>query len=117
EGTGGIWLKARETGFFRPDAKQAQVDGLAGVDPFFFGIELLVTMPDLVSGAIGEAHGACAVGSDLPEIEFVVENHGGVLFGPASDAKGRLLLDGPVGFAVHESDRKGTRHNSSHRPI
>src|SRR5215471_5480580 len=65
-------------------------------------IEALVAVADLIGSAVGEADGAGAIGGDLPQIEFVVEDDSGVVFGPASDAKGRLLLDGPIRFAVDE---------------
>src|SRR5690242_8608220 len=98
-------LKASEAGFFRPDAEQAEIDGLAGVNPFFLGIELFITVADLVGGAVGEADGLRAIRSDLPKIEFVVKDDRGVIFGPTRKAEGRFLLDGPIGFAVDKSGR------------
>src|SRR5690242_2998179 len=101
----GAGTKTGEAGFLRPDAKQAEIDGLAGVNPLLFGIELLVAMTDLIGSAVGETNGAGTVGSDLPKVKFVVEDNGRVVFGPASNAEGGLLLDGPVGFAIDENGR------------
>src|SRR5215472_7002109 len=115
KGTGRAWLQASEAGFFRPDAEQTEIDGLAGVNPFFFGIELFVTMADLLGGTIGETDGFRAVGGNLPEIKLVVKDDSGVIFGPTGDAKGRLLLDRKVGLAVDESGPRtlGDVHNGA----
>src|SRR5438874_494171 len=96
-------LEASETGFFVPDAKQAEIDSLAGINPLFIGVKLFVAVADLIRGAVGQAHGFRAIGRDLPKIEFVVEDDGGVILGPTGDAEGRLLLDRKVGFAINES--------------
>src|SRR5262252_5795273 len=102
ERAGCTGLEAGKAGFFRPDTKQTEIDGLASVNPFLFGIELFVAMADLLGRAVGDAHGFRAIGSDFPKVEFVVEDDGGVILGPASDAEGRLLPDGKVGLAVHK---------------
>src|SRR5213076_2089079 len=103
ERAGRAGLKASETGFLVPDAKQAEIDSLAGINPVFIGVKFFVAVADLIRGAVGEAHGFRAIGRDLPKIEFVVEDDGGVILGPTGDAEGRLLLDRKVGFAINES--------------
>ena len=66
-------------------------------------------MPDLILGPIGKSCGVRAVGRNLPEIEFVVEDYGGVALGPAGRTEGRLLLDGVIGFEVSECRRNRLR--------
>src|SRR5690348_9972974 len=102
ESAGRNGLEAGKAGFFRPDAEQAEVDGLAGVNPFLFGIELFVAMTDLIRGAVAEARGFRAVRRDLPEVEFIVEDDRSVVFRPAGDAERRFLLDRKVGLAINK---------------
>ena len=103
ETAGAIGLETRKTRFFRPYAEQAEVDGLARVDPFLFRIKPFVAMADLIGRTVGQPYGARAVGSNLPEIKLVVKKDRGVILGPTSNAERWLLSDGPIGFAIDES--------------
>src|SRR5438105_15413339 len=94
EGAGSTGLEASETGFLRPDAKQAEIDGLAGVDPFLFGGQFLVAMADLVGGAVGVTDGVGTVRRNLSEIVFVVDDERGVILAINRNAVGRLLVGG-----------------------
>ena len=53
-------------GLLAPNAEETEVEGLTKIDEFLLRIEAEIAMADFVFGAIGEAHGLAAIGSDFP---------------------------------------------------
>ena len=83
----GTGIEPRVAGLLGPDAEEAEMDRLAGVDPLFVGIEPRISMPDLLGRAIGQPRGARSVRGHPPRVELVVEDHGLVVLRPPGERR------------------------------